>query len=136
MLISLSDFLGVGDPQFLVRISLQYRTVGKSRSLQLECPIRIVYDLCLFNNLPSQFLELAMSGVIIDVVIPIPGAFKLYNKRVCDAILYNIISIGRKRSEIISRVSFWKRQCHTCAPSGELSVPPDADLIYGFLDVG
>lgn len=77
-----------------------------------------------------------MSGVIIDVVVSILGAFKLYNKRVRDAILYNVISIGWQRSEIIPRELFWERRCDTWAPSGELSVPPDADLIYGFLDVG
>ena len=77
-----------------------------------------------------------MSGVIIDVVVSILGAFKFYNKRVRDAILHNVISIGRECSEIIPRNHFGRDGCHTWAPSGELSVPPDADLIYGFLDVG
>jgi len=103
----------------------------ESEPLQLEYPICIVYDLCLFKNLPSQFLELVMSGVIIDIVVSILGAFKLYNKRVRDAILYNVISIGGERSGVILG-----KRCHTWAPSGELSVPPDADLIYGFPDVG
>jgi len=73
----------------------------ESGPLQLEYPIRIVYDLCLFKNLPSQFLELVMSGVIIDIVVSILGAFKLYNKRVRDAILYNAIIIGGESSGIV-----------------------------------
>jgi len=113
-----------------------YRTVRGSSPLQLEYPIRMIYDLCLLNDLPSQSLKLVMSGVIINVVVSILDAFKPYNKRVRDAILYNLISIGQERSEIIARELFWERRCHTWAPSGELSVPPDADLIYGFLDVG
>jgi len=69
-----------------------------------------------------------VSGVVIDVVIPVLRAFKFYHKCVRDTILHNAIVPQEK--------PFWEKSEHTWSPAGELSVPPDADLIYGFLEVG
>ena len=78
-----------------------------------------------------------MSGVIIDVVIPVLRAFKFYDKCVRDAILHNEISTYRETfQKYFHRRTILGKTEHTWSPSGELSEPPDADLIYGFLEVG
>ena len=69
-----------------------------------------------------------MNGVVIDVVIPVLHALKFHHKCVRDTILHNAIVPQKK--------PFWEKSEHTWSPSGELSVPPDADLIYGFLEIG
>jgi hypothetical protein len=96
--------------------------------LRLEFPINKVDDLRLFKDFASEFLEFVMSRVIVDVVIPVLRAFKFHNKCVRHAILH----IGR----FFHRRTILGKTGHTWSPSGELSVPPDADLIYGFLEVG
>jgi len=91
----------------------------------------------LFKDLASEFLEFIMSGVIIDVVISVFGAFKFYDKCVRDAILHNAIGTYREIFKgYFHRRTILGKTKHTWIPSGELSVPPDADLIYGFLEVG
>jgi hypothetical protein len=102
--------------------------VRKPSPLQLEYPINKIYDLRPFKALGSEFLEFVMSGVVIDVVIPVLCAFKFCHKCVRDTILHNAIVPHEK--------PFWEKSEHTWSPSCELSVPPDADLIYGFLEVG
>ena len=103
-----------------------------SSPLQLEYPISKVYDLRLFNDLASEILELPMSGVIIDVVISVLGASKFYDKCVRNTILHNAIRTYREIfGRYFHRRSILGKTEHTWIPSGELSVPPDADLIYG-----
>ena len=104
--------------------------------LQLEYPINKVYNLRPFKDLASEFLEFVMNGVIIDVVIPVLRAFKFYDKCVRDAILQNKISTYPENLRSISTGKSLGKTEHTWSPSGELSEPPDADLIYGFLEVG
>jgi 6-phosphogluconate dehydrogenase len=91
----------------------------------------------LFKDLASEFLEFIISGVIIDVVISVFGAFKFYDKCVRDAILHNAISTYRGFfGGYFHRRTILGKTKHTWIPSDELSVPPDADLIYGLLEVG
>jgi len=102
--------------------------VREPSPLQLEYPINKIYDLRPFNGPGSEFLEFLMSGVVIDVVISVLRAFKFHQKCVRDTILHNAIVPQEKPLR--------EKSEHTWSPSGELSVPPDADLIYGFLEVG
>jgi len=104
--------------------------VREPSPLQLEYPINKIYDLRPFKDLQvaSEFLEFIMGGVVIDVVIPVLRAFKFHHKCVRDTILHNAIVPQGK--------PFWEKSEHTWSPSGELSVPPEADLIYGFIEVG
>lgn len=72
-------------------VMLNSPPVREPSPLQLEYPINKIYDLRPFKDLGSEFLEFVMSGVIIDVVIPVLRAFKFYHKCVRDTILHNAI---------------------------------------------
>jgi hypothetical protein len=90
-----------------------------------------------FKDLASENLELAMSRVIIDVVISVLGVSEFYNKCVRNVILHNAISTYWEVFEgYFHRRTISGKTEHTWIPSSELSVPPDADLIYGCPEVG
>lgn len=49
----------------------------EARSLRLEVPIRKVYDLHLLNEWESEFDEIGMNRVDLDIVVSVLDAFKL-----------------------------------------------------------
>jgi hypothetical protein len=71
------DFSLNFDLEHLMRY-IQSPPVREPSPLQLEYPINKIYDLRPFKDLGSEFLEFVMSGVVIDVVIPVLRAFKFY----------------------------------------------------------
>jgi len=96
----------------------------------LKHPICKIHDLRLLQHHFRQLLEHAMHGVNIDIIIPILRRLELKNKGVRDSILQTRSDHARLFPQTK------EKPAHTCKPSGELSVPPEADLIYGFKDVG
>ena len=98
-----------------------------SASRKLELPNRVVNHNGLLNNSPRKRNKNLVNGVRLDVVIPVFRGLELDTKGMGNPILRI-----RQRFRSVPK----GRLIPTWAPSGEWSLPPVNERMYGFWEVG
>ena len=106
-------------------------------------PCREIHDLHVVDKTTKTSHKSQVRLIVLHVKVSVLLALELDHEYMCEPVLDQIQSSKQRlvRSKARYAIKHWKngilkRFQHTCKPSGLLSLPPLADLIYSSLLVG